>query len=169
MQYHVKQSHMSQFQLDMSKHVADKCGKLHIIYILGSQRGITPSKVDAKWRQSNFVHTTDADAELTLAPRTYLSWLAYSFTTKKSVTTSIRVKNVSSIKWPQMTVWGRSNTSPRYGECSLQLPWQCEEVINLMYSVSVTSKVGVHDLLYDLHLRYMWWSMCSCKFHGGIM
>ena len=32
----------------MSKHIGEKCGKLHITYILSSQRGITPSKIDAK-------------------------------------------------------------------------------------------------------------------------
>ena len=30
----------------MSKHVGEKCGKLHISYILSSKRGITPSKHD---------------------------------------------------------------------------------------------------------------------------
>ena len=46
------------FQLDMSKHVGEKCGKLHITYILSSQRGITPSKIDANWRHSNLVCST---------------------------------------------------------------------------------------------------------------
>ena len=46
------------FQLNMSKHVGEKCGKLHIIYILSSQRGITPSKIDAKWRHSNLICST---------------------------------------------------------------------------------------------------------------
>ena len=35
----------------MSKHVGEKCGKLHIsiiTHILSSQRGITPSKIDVK-------------------------------------------------------------------------------------------------------------------------
>ena len=32
----------------MSKHVGEKCGKLRITFILSSQRGITPSKIDAK-------------------------------------------------------------------------------------------------------------------------
>ena len=32
----------------MSEHVGEKCGKLHISYILSSQRRITPSKIDAK-------------------------------------------------------------------------------------------------------------------------
>ena len=29
----------------MSKHVGEKCGKLHITFIISSQRGITPSKL----------------------------------------------------------------------------------------------------------------------------
>ena len=32
----------------MSKHVGENCKKLHISYILSSQRDITPSKIDAK-------------------------------------------------------------------------------------------------------------------------
>ena len=42
----------------MSKHVVEKCGKLHITYILSSQRGITPTKIDAKWRHSNLICST---------------------------------------------------------------------------------------------------------------
>ena len=42
----------------MSKHVWEKCGKLHITYILSSKRGITPSKIDAKWRHSNLICST---------------------------------------------------------------------------------------------------------------
>ena len=38
----------AKFQLNMSKHVGENCGKLCISYILGSQRDITPSKIDAK-------------------------------------------------------------------------------------------------------------------------
>ena len=49
---------MQNFQLDMSKPVGEKCGKLHITYILSSQRGITPSKIDAKWRHSNLICST---------------------------------------------------------------------------------------------------------------
>ena len=42
----------------MSKHEGEKCGKLHITYILSSQRGITPSKIDAKWWHSNLICRT---------------------------------------------------------------------------------------------------------------
>ena len=42
----------------MSKHIGEKCGKLNITYILSSQRGITPSKIDAKWRHSNLICST---------------------------------------------------------------------------------------------------------------
>ena len=39
----------------MSKHVGENCGKLCISYILSSQRGITPSKIDAKLNMSKHV------------------------------------------------------------------------------------------------------------------
>ena len=42
----------------MSTHAGEKCGKLHISYILSSQRGITPSKINAKWRHSNLICST---------------------------------------------------------------------------------------------------------------
>ena len=42
----------------MSKHVGENCGKLHITYILSSQRGITPSKIDAMRRHSNLICST---------------------------------------------------------------------------------------------------------------
>ena len=45
----------AKFQLNISKHVGEKCGKLHITYILSSQRGITPWKIDVKWRPSNMI------------------------------------------------------------------------------------------------------------------
>ena len=48
----------------MSKHVGEKCGKLHITYILSSQRGITPSKIDAKWRQSNLICSTSKQSHV---------------------------------------------------------------------------------------------------------
>ena len=34
--------------IDLSKHVGEKCEKLHIFYILSSKRGIIPSKIYAK-------------------------------------------------------------------------------------------------------------------------
>ena len=48
------------FQLDISKHAGENCGKLHITYILSSQRGIhvTHSKIDTKWRRSNLIFST---------------------------------------------------------------------------------------------------------------
>ena len=48
----------AKFQLNMSKHVGEKCGKLLITYILSSKRGITPSKIGAKWRHSNLICST---------------------------------------------------------------------------------------------------------------
>ena len=60
----VKQSHYAKFELNMSKHVGEKCGKLHITFILSSQRGITPSKIDAKWRQSNLICSTSKQSHV---------------------------------------------------------------------------------------------------------
>ena len=48
----------------MSKHVGEKCGKLHITYILSSKRGITPSKIDAKWRNSNLICSTLKESDV---------------------------------------------------------------------------------------------------------
>ena len=42
----------------MSKHVGENCGKLCISYTLSSKRGITPSKIDAKRRDSNLIWST---------------------------------------------------------------------------------------------------------------
>ena len=42
----------------MSKHVEEKCGKLCISNILSPKKGITPSKIDANWRQSNLICST---------------------------------------------------------------------------------------------------------------
>ena len=55
---YIKTKSCAKFQLNMSKHVGVKCGKLHISYILSSQRGITPSKIDTKWRHSNLICST---------------------------------------------------------------------------------------------------------------
>ena len=46
----LKQSHMKKMQLNMSKHVGEKCGncaKPRISYILSSKIDITPSKINA--------------------------------------------------------------------------------------------------------------------------
>ena len=45
----------AKFQLNMSKHVREKCGKLCISSILSSKRGITPTKIDANWQHSNLI------------------------------------------------------------------------------------------------------------------
>ena len=52
--FYIKTKSYSKFQLNVSKHVREKCGKLHISSILSSQRGITLSKIDAKRRHSTF-------------------------------------------------------------------------------------------------------------------
>ena len=44
--------------VDMSRMKEKKCGKLHITYILSSQRSITRLKIDAKWRHSNLICNT---------------------------------------------------------------------------------------------------------------
>ena len=47
----------AKFQLNISQHAGENCEKLCISYILSSKRGITPStcsKIDAKWRHSEF-------------------------------------------------------------------------------------------------------------------
>ena len=41
-----------------SKYAREKCGKLQISYNLSSKRGITPSKIDAKWQHSNLLCST---------------------------------------------------------------------------------------------------------------
>ena len=51
---HKTQSY-EKFQFIMSKHVGEKCGKLHTSYILNSNRGITPFETDARWKYSNLI------------------------------------------------------------------------------------------------------------------
>ena len=46
LQYSKRKSY-SNFQLNMSKYVGEKSGKLCISSILSSERGITPTKIDA--------------------------------------------------------------------------------------------------------------------------
>ena len=53
---YTKTESYAKFQLNMSKHLGEKCGKLCISYILSLQRGITPSKID----QSDDAHTWSA-------------------------------------------------------------------------------------------------------------
>ena len=48
----------AKFQLNKSKHVREKCGKLYIFSILSSKRGITPTKIDANWRHSSLICST---------------------------------------------------------------------------------------------------------------
>ena len=46
---YIKTKPYAKFQLTFSKHVGEKkCRKLHISYILSSQRGINLSQIDAK-------------------------------------------------------------------------------------------------------------------------
>ena len=55
---YIKTKSCAKFQLNISKNVGEKCGKLCISYILSSQRGITPSKIDAKWQHSILLCST---------------------------------------------------------------------------------------------------------------
>ena len=48
----------AKFQLNMSKHVREKWGKLCISSILSSKRGITPTKLDANLGHSNLICST---------------------------------------------------------------------------------------------------------------
>ena len=43
----IKWKSYTNFQLNVSKHVGEKCGKLCISSILSSKRGITPTQIDA--------------------------------------------------------------------------------------------------------------------------
>ena len=48
----------AKFQLNMSKRVWEKCGKLCIFSILHSKRGITPTKINANWQHSYLICST---------------------------------------------------------------------------------------------------------------
>ena len=50
----------TQFQLNVSKNVREKCGKLCIKFssIGSSRKGITPTKSDENWRHSNLICST---------------------------------------------------------------------------------------------------------------
>ena len=56
--YFRKTKSCAKFQLNMSKDVRERCGKLCISSILSSKRGITPTKIDANWRHSNLICST---------------------------------------------------------------------------------------------------------------
>ena len=54
----------------MSKHVLrENCGKLCFSYILSSQRGITPSQIDAKWWHSNKIFSSIVNAYRRQGPK----------------------------------------------------------------------------------------------------
>ena len=54
----------AKFQLNMSKHVREKCGKLCISSILSSERGITPTKIYGNWWHSNFICSTVKQSQM---------------------------------------------------------------------------------------------------------
>ena len=53
--FYIETKSYTNFQLNITKHVREKCGKLHISYILSSKLSITPSRIDAKWQHSNLL------------------------------------------------------------------------------------------------------------------
>ena len=56
--YFRKTKSCAKFQLNMSKYVREKCGKLCISSILSSKRAITLTKLNANWRHSNLICST---------------------------------------------------------------------------------------------------------------
>ena len=56
--YYFKTKSYVKFQLNMSKHVIEKCVKLCIWSILSFRRGITPTKIDGNWWHSNLICST---------------------------------------------------------------------------------------------------------------
>ena len=44
--WYIKTKSYTKFELNMSKHVGEKCGKLHIFKSLKLKRSITPAKSD---------------------------------------------------------------------------------------------------------------------------
>ena len=46
--WYIKTKSYTKFELNMSKHVGEKCGKLHICKNLKLKRSITPAKSDGK-------------------------------------------------------------------------------------------------------------------------
>ena len=56
--WYIKTKSCAKFHLNMSEHVKENCGKLCISSILSSKRGLTPYKIDAKWRHSNLLCST---------------------------------------------------------------------------------------------------------------
>ena len=45
-------------QLNVTKHVGEKCGKLCMSSILSSKMEITPTKIDENWQHSNLICRT---------------------------------------------------------------------------------------------------------------
>ena len=62
--YYIKTKSCAKFQLNMSEHAGENCGKLCISYILSSKRGITPSKTDATGQHSNVLCSTSKQSHV---------------------------------------------------------------------------------------------------------
>ena len=52
------------FQLNMSKHVSEKCGILSISRILSYKSGRTPTKIDKNWRHSNLIKCSLEESDM---------------------------------------------------------------------------------------------------------
>ena len=53
--WYIKTKSYTKFELNMSKHVGEKCGKLHICKSLKLKRSITPAKSDGNWWHLNLI------------------------------------------------------------------------------------------------------------------
>ena len=53
--WYIKTKSYTKFELNMSKHVGEKCRKLHICKSLKLKRSITPAKSDGNWWHSNLI------------------------------------------------------------------------------------------------------------------
>ena len=53
--WYIKTKSYTKFELNMSKHVGEKCGKLHICKSLKLKRSITPAKSDGNGWHSNLI------------------------------------------------------------------------------------------------------------------
>ena len=59
----VKQSHMQNFS-SVCKRVREKCGKMCTFSIISSKRGITPTKIDGNWRNSNLICSIEKQSDM---------------------------------------------------------------------------------------------------------
>ena len=60
----IKRKSNAKFQLNIPKHVWEKCGKLWISSILNFKTGITPTKIEANWKHSNSICSTGKQSHM---------------------------------------------------------------------------------------------------------